>query len=573
MLSYLRIKNLAIIHLVEVEFASGLNLLTGETGAGKSIIVDSLGLLLGGKASADLVRSGEQSGSVEGIFDIADNEYVKNKLRELNLDEEDKEIIIRRDIRASGKSQAYVNNHLVSLKDLRTIGQKLVDIHGQHEHQELIYSSNHLDLLDNFASNEVPRKRLKENYQHIRDILHYLEAARMGERDKSQRIDLLSFQINEIDQTKLIPGEDKKLEEEKLLLANAEKLHQLSIEGLQLIQGKENSILQQFNQLLKGLKGLAEIDQKFRPFQQNLEESRYQLEDLAAFLRDYQQKIAFDPQRLTQIEERLLEIKRLKKKYGDSIEDILAYRDKANQELNLISLDEEKEKRLLDELNNEYSQYVVQAEELSIKRKADARALENKMMKELKEVAMEKARFAVEFSPQPALNPQENVAEIKVVVREKGIDKIEFFISPNVGEELKPLAKIASGGEISRIMLALKTAGSAKEVFKTLIFDEIDIGIGGGTAEVIGRKLKILSLNQQIICVTHLPQIAAFAQHHYLVEKKVRQKRTKTTIIKLKVADRIEEIARMLGGVTITDTTKQHARELLQQSSTQLADL
>jgi len=567
MLSYLRIKKLAIIDLLEVEFAPGFNILTGETGAGKSIIVDSLSLLLGSKASTDLIRSGAQKGSVEGVFDISNNEYAQNKLNELNLNGDDKEIIIRRKLSLSGRSQAYINNQLVPIKELKAIGQKLVDIHGQHEHQELLYSPNHLDLLDNFAHNSTLRKELKGTYQNIKTILRYLEVARIDERDKSQRIDLLNFQINEINQARLTPREDKKLEEEKRLLANAEKLHQLSIEALRVIQEKENAISPQILKLIKALKGLAEIDQKFQPFQQNLEESKYLFEDLASFLRDYQQKIAFDPERLSQIEDRLLEINRLKKKYGDTIEDILAYQEKVSHELDLITLDEEKEKKLLEELKKDYSQYITKAKEISVKRKADSKALKEKMEKELKELAMEKACFALVFSPNPALNPYADIKDIKQIIGEKGIDKLEFFISPNVGEELKPLAKIASGGELSRIMLALKTAASAKEIFKTLIFDEIDIGIGGKVAEAIGRKLKALAENQQIICITHLPQIAAFAQHHYLVEKKVRKKRTTTTIFKLKRADRIEEIARMLGGVTITETTKKHARELLQQSS------
>lgn len=572
MLSYLRIKKLAIIDLLEVEFAIGFNILTGETGAGKSIIVDSLSLLLGAKASADLVRSGEQRGSVEAAFDISNNEYAQNKLKELNLNGDDREIIIRRRISSSGRSQAYINNQLVPIKDLKAIGQKLVDIHGQHEHQELLYSSNHLDLLDNFAHNDVLRKELKKSYQNIKTNLGYLEAARIDEREKSQKIDLLSFQINEINKARLTPGEDKRLEEEKRLLANAEKLHQLSIEALQLIQEKEKAISPQLIKLIRALKGLAEIDQKFQPFQQSLEENKYLFEDLASFLRDYQQKIAFDPQRLSQIEDRLLEINRLKKKYGDSIEEILAYQERANNELNLISLDEEKQKKLLEELEKEYDLYINKAEQLSYKRKDDSKILKEKMEKELKELAMEKASFALVFSPQPTLNPHAAMEEIKQIIGEKGIDKLEFFISPNVGEELKPLAKIASGGELSRMMLALKTAAAAKEVFKTLIFDEIDIGIGGKVAEAIGRKLNALAANQQIICITHLPQIAAFAQHHYLVEKKVRKKRTTTTILKLKTSDRVDEIARMLGGATITETTKKHARELLQQSNIILAD-
>jgi DNA repair protein RecN (Recombination protein N) len=569
-LTYLKIENVAIIDQLEVEFSSGLNILSGETGAGKSIIIDSLGQLLGDKSSAELVRSGEQNGSVEGIFDISENEFVINKLSELNIESDNKEIIIRRNISSSGRSQAYINNNLVTIKDLKTIGQKLVDIHGQHEHQELLYNQNHLDLLDNFAYNGVIGKEVKESYQHIKNILSQLEAAKMDERDKSQKIDLLSFQINEIEQARLKIGEDKELEDEKRLLANAEKLHQLSTEALQYIQSDENAILQQLTQLLKALKGLSEIDQKFQPYEQQLEEKKYQLEDLTVFLQDYKASIAFEPERLAQIEDRILEINRLKRKYGDSIREILAHRDKAQQELDMISLDEEREKKLTEALQKELELYIERATQLSNKRKADANNLEKRMKQELNDLAMEKAHFAVRFSPQPVLNNKTNREEIKHFIGEKGIDRLEFFISPNVGEELKPLAKIASGGELSRLMLALKSAASAKEIFKTLIFDEVDIGIGGRVAEVIGRKLRTLSENQQIICITHLPQIAAYAEHHYLVEKKVIKNRTQTILAKLKPEQRIEEIARMLGGVTITETTRQHARELLQQGASTL---
>jgi DNA repair protein RecN (Recombination protein N) len=566
-LTYLKIKNVAIIDQLEVEFTSGLNILSGETGAGKSIIIDSLGQLLGDKSSVELVRSGKQKGSVEGIFDIAENEFVIKTLKELNIENDNKEIIIRRNISSSGRSQAYINNNLVTIKDLKTIGQKLVDIHGQHEHQELLYNHNHLDLLDSFAFNGMLTNEVKDSYQLIKNSLNQLEAAKMDERDKSQKIDLLSFQINEIEQARLKIGEDEELEDEKRLLANAEKLHQLSMEALQYIQTNEDGILQQLTQLLKALKTLSDIDQKFQPYQQHLEEKKYQLEDLASFLQDYKERIAFDPQRLVQIEDRILEINRLKRKYGDSIKEILEHRDKAQQELDMISFDEEKEKKLTEALQKELEHYIEIVAQLSIKRKVDAKNLEQRMEQELRELAMEKAHFAVKFSKQPALENKTDRGEIKHYVGEKGIDKLEFFISPNVGEELKPLAKIASGGELSRLMLALKSAASAKEIFKTLIFDEIDIGIGGRVAEVIGRKLRALSENQQIICITHLPQIAACAEHHYRVEKKVIKNRTQTRLSKLKPEQRIDEIARMLGGVTITETTKQHARELLQQGA------
>ena len=567
MLSYLKIENIAIIDHLEVNFSPGLNMLTGETGAGKSIIIDALGLILGERSDPQLIRAGSKKGTVEGIFGIEANQQVKDKLAELHIEHDGKEMLLRRVFTSEGKSRAFINNTLISLKNLKDIGEKLVAIHGQHTHQELIHRENHIDYLDYFGENYPTRARLQRAFHTIRELTRMLEGLRMDEREKSKKIDLFTFQIDEISRANLQPHEDEELEKKRTLLGNAERIHELASHSYNLLYEEENSVLSTIDQIKKRLLELTHIDDSYSPYLTNLEEIKYKLEDLSLFIRDYLQRVRVDPHQLQEVEERLVEIRRLKKKYGDTIEDILNFKKSAQIELNSISISEEKIEELTHQLEEEYDRYYQAAEELSAKRREDARQLKHLVEKELSQLAMGKTQFETLFQPVLPGPGSIKIGRREVWGNDRGIDQVEFFIAPNIGEELRPLAKIASGGELSRLMLALKSVINTAETFKTLIFDEIDIGIGGRMAEAVGRKLSLLSSIHQIICITHLPQIAASAQHHYFVEKKAQRGRTRALIKELNKKEVVEEIARMLGGETITETTRQHAQELIETCS------
>ncbi|MFB0518684.1 MAG: DNA repair protein RecN [Acidobacteriota bacterium] len=567
MLSYLKIENIAIIDQLQVNFNLGLNMLTGETGAGKSIIIDALGLILGERSDPQLIRTGSKEGTVEGIFNIEANQQVKDKLGELHIEHDGKEIHLRRVLTSEGKSRAFVNNTLVSLKSLKDFGENLVAIHGQHTHQELLHRENHIDYLDYFGNNYPARKRLQSTLRTIKELTRQLEGLRMDEREKSQKIDLLTFQIDEISRANLQLHEDEELEKRHTLLGNAERIHELASHSYNLLYEEESSVISIIDQIQKRLLELSHIDDSYSPHLTNLDEIKYKLEDLSLFLRDYLQRVKVDPQQLQEVEDRLMEIRRLKKKYGDTIEDILKFKKRVQTDLKSISVNEEKTEELTNQLEEEYNRYYQAAEELLTKRKEDARQLKHLVEEELSQLAMEKTQFEVSIQPVVPGPGSIKIGKREVWGNERGIDQVEFFIAPNIGEELRPLAKIASGGEISRLMLALKGVIDTAETFKTLIFDEIDLGIGGRVAEVVGRKLNLLSSVYQIICITHLPQIAAFAQQHYFVEKKVQRRRTRAFISELKKNEVVEEIARMLGGETITETTRRHARELIESCS------
>jgi len=567
MLSYLKIENIAIIDRLQVNFNLGLNMLTGETGAGKSIIIDALGLILGERSDPQLIRAGSQKGTVEGIFSIEANQQVKDKLAELHIEHDGKEILLRRVLNSEGKSRAFVNNTLISLKNLKNIGEKLVAIHGQHTHQELLHWESHIDYLDYFGENYPARARLRRLFNTIRELIRQLEGLQIDEREKSQKIDLLTFQIDEISRTNPQPHEDEELEKRRILLGNAERIHELASHSYRLLYEEESSVLSTIDQIKKKLLELTHIDDSLSPYLTNLEEIKYKLEDLSLFLRDYLQRVMVDPHQLQEVEERLVEIRRLKKKYGDTIEDILNFKKSAQMKLNSISVNEEKIEELTHQLEEEYDRYYQAAEELSAKRREDARQLKHLVEKELSQLAMEKTQFTVLFQPVLVSPSSIKIGRREVWGNERGIDQVEFFIAPNIGEEFHPLTKIASGGELSRLMLALKGVINTAETYKTLIFDEIDIGIGGRVAEAVGKKLSRLSSVHQIICITHLPQIAVFTQHHYFVEKRVQRRRTKALIRELNKEEVVEEIARMLGGETITETTRQHAQELLKSRS------
>jgi len=556
MLKLLRINNIALIPALEVEFGPGLTLLTGETGAGKSILIDALGLLLGDRASPELIRSGEERAAVEAVFDLPEAAAL---LEERGLSADGDEVVLRRELHASGKGRATVNGALVPVSLLRDLSPRLAVIHGQHEPQGLLDSSTHLDLLDHFAGADGGRP-LAEFYRDLRAAEAALERLRGDRREAERRREMLEFQAGEIERAGLGSGEEEALRVEKARQANAGRLAGLSEEAYALLYDDEAAALARLGQVFRRVEELAAIDPSFRPFVEARAAALAPLEDLALRLRDYRGQLEVSPGRLDEIEGRLAVIERLKKKYGSTLEEVLAFGERCRRELDGLASPEEQERTLEARRERLAATYLERARALSKRRRAAALDLRKRVQAELAQLAMEKTRFEVAFQPaeaEPAVEPAHWT--------ERGLEQAEFLLSPNPGEELRPLARIASGGELSRIMLGLKSVVRSDAAGLTLVFDEVDAGIGGRVAEVVGRKLKAVAERQQVLCVTHLPQIAALADRHFAVRKQVERGRTVTLVESLEDEARVEEIARMLGGETITATARRHAREMLEQ--------
>ncbi len=558
MLKLLRINNIALIPWLELELGPGLVLLTGETGAGKSIVIDALGLLLGDRASPDLIRTGEERAAVEGVFAL---EGAAGLLDERGLPSDGEELLIRREVHANGKGRASVNGALVPVSVLRDIASQVAVIHGQHEPQGLLDAETHLDILDHFAGGETGRP-LAEFYRDLRAAEAALERLHGDRREAERRREMLEFQATEIGKAELVPGEEEALRLEKARQANAGRLATLSGEAYALLYDEETAALGQLGQVFRRLEELAAIDTGFQPYLDGKASLLAPLEDLALRLRDYRETLEVSPGRLDEIESRLAQIERLKKKYGASVEDVIAFGESCRRELEALGTPEEQERVLEERRAGAASAYLERARVLSKRRRASALELRRRVQAELGELAMEKTRFEVGFTPADA----EQAAANPAGWTERGLERAEFLLSPNPGEELRPLARIASGGELSRLMLALKSVAGDDAPGLTLVFDEVDAGIGGRVAEVVGRKLKTIAARQQVLCVTHLPQIAAFADQHLAVRKRVEHGRTSTLVDGLGEDGRIEEVARMLGGETITATGREHAREMLKRN-------
>lgn len=558
MLSELVINNFALIKDVKLELTPGLNILTGETGAGKSIIIKALDMLLGGRASTDFIRFGEEKAIIEGCFDIKDNPLVKDLLKELGIDIlEEETLILTREISTSGNNKSRINGRVVTLEMVKELTQYLIDIHGQHEHQSLLNPEDHLRLLDQFGGKElmVLKDRLEEVYSRWQQKKNRLNKISYDEKERERRIDLLEFQINEIEQAELKLEEDEELLDEKKRLSNAEELSRTvnkAYNSLYQSDFEQTAIIDQIKQFSKELDSLVKIDSSLEEIAESLRNINYELEDISFRLSDYNDKIEFNPQRLDIIENRLKLINDLKRKYGDSIEEILDYYQKIDQELAELKNSEVEKGELLAEITKLEEEYLVEAEELSTQRKVIATELEKSIARELMDLSMLQTRFKIDFLRKESFTKD-------------GIDKVEFLISPNPGSELLPLIKIASGGELSRIMLALKTITADIDQISTLIFDEIDTGIGGRVGKLVADKLLVLSAKHQLICITHLPQIACMADNHYFIMKKVVNDETETVIHPLNDNGRVRELARMLDG-TLTETTLDHAKELLKSA-------
>lgn len=561
----LTIRNFAIIPSLTVSFSKGLHALTGETGAGKSIIIDALTILLGGRASVDFVRQGAKKAEIEALFELPNDHPVNGFLEELGIEAEEGSLIIRREISLQGKSVCRINGQLVTLASLREIGQQLVDIHGQHEHQALFREENYLPLLDSYGAKGL-RDHVAEYqqlYQQYKEIKKRIEELTENEQQLAHRLDLLRFQKEEISAARLNIGEDEALLQAKRKGQHSQKLFEGVYACYEALTG-DGRALSSLADMMGELHHLAEIDQELQPVARTIGDMYYQLEEIGYFLSQYKDNLEFEPEELNEIEQRLMLIDGLKRKYGNTIEEILDYLAKIEQELEQIEHKEERTEELLDQQKQILARLLTKAEQITKIRKDLAQKLVEEMKKELQGLYMDQTRLEIRIAPLATGERVEYEGEI-YHINQYGGDEVQFLIAPNPGEEPKPLAKIASGGEMSRFMLALKTVFSKQETVSTLIFDEIDTGVSGRVAQAMGEKLYRLSLDHQVLCITHHAQVAAMADEHYLIEKRVTSdQKTETTIMPLTTEKRILEIAKMMSGVEVTEVTKEHADELLE---------
>ena len=544
MIKSLRIQNLATIEDIELQLQNGFSILTGETGTGKSIIIGGLKLILGGKGSTDIIRTGKKETSVEAIFQTDAHE----------------DILIHRKISENGPGKGYLNGTLVPIRTLKEAGSGLVDIYGQNDHIFLREPEYQLDYLD-VSSGVLPlRETVAHLAQDIRRLQREKKELESREKEREQRMDFLEFQIKEIESAGLVSDEEGDLRQERNILKNAEQIRANVEDSLFISSSKENSLSSQLGKLQNAVNYLLDFGKEFKDVHDEINNFSVTISEFTDFLIKFKEKHTASPEKLNTIEERLSTVEKLKRKYGSTIQDILSFLDKAKKEQKELESNHEKLQDLTSQINSHFKEYKKEAEELSKLRQAQARILEEKIKIEISLLGMKKAEFRIDFRSLPY--DEENLDRIK----DKGNEEIDFLISPNPGEELKPLRKIASGGELSRIMLALKSIGKERDRNKTLIFDEIDAGIGGKTAEFVAQKLKSLAKYNQVICITHLPQIASFAAHHYKIEKNISQNRTFTTTKKLDFDGRVEELSRLLAGSHITPTALQNAREMLEHN-------
>jgi DNA repair protein RecN (Recombination protein N) len=563
MLQLLNISNIALIDELRVEFDEGLNLLTGETGSGKSIIVDALGVLIGGRFSSELLKSGSERGFIEGLFLVSSNPRLPSILSKAGLihDNQISELIIRREISSTGRNKIFINNQLATQSLLREIREFLVDIHGQGDQQTLFDSATHLELLDGFAGDAQLRAKVAAEFAKWDSLREELRELDRNEAERYQLLDTLNFQIEELERAQLTPGEDELLEEERGRLMNVEKLTGLATESYRLIYEDDDAALARLRQTSQRLEQLSQFESRLKEHLEGLENARALIEDLAFSLRDFSDKLEFSPARLAEIDDRLAELSRLKRKYGGSIESALDHLARSQDRLSQIENSDEREKALRKSVETARAAYLEVAGKIHTARVHAARKFEQAVERDMTEVALTNARFQVQIkAPATAELAQDLSGDC---FSAKGIDRVEFHFSANVGEDVRPLVRIASGGEASRLMLVLKTVANATEFPRTIVFDEIDTGIGGRVSEAVGAKLKKLALTNQVLCVTHQAQIARFADHHLLVEKHTARGRTHVDVSKLDRNGRIEELARMLTGAEITASARKHAKELL----------
>ena len=571
MLKTLLIKNYALIEEIEVEFESGLNIITGETGAGKSILIDALSLVLGERASSDVIRRGADKAVVETVFGVSGNRRVKNFIQTQEVEVGD-ELILRREISAKGHNRCFVNDTPVNLSAMQSLGDLLVDLHGQHDHQSLLRAETHIDLLDDFGGLAGLREEFAASFDRMTALFLEMEELQSRERGLRERKDLYEFQIQEIDALDPQRGEEETLETELRILENAEKLYEATSNLHQLLYEGEQAVYDQVVLARNQLEDLSRIDKAFEEIKDECASAVAIISEVAKFIQSYNSKIEFNPERLEQIRERLGKLALLKKKYGGSVDAVIAHREKIGQEFALAENFEGEIGKLKERIEAERKACSTAAQRLSTKRREHVNKINNSVAAELARLGISNARFDVRIENK-VLGKANGLAQPQRVyvklgreyyeATSKGIDSVEFYISTNLGEELKPLVKVASGGEISRVMLALKSILAKSERLPLLIFDEIDVGVSGRIAVAVGKSLKSLSQFHQVVAITHLPQIAGLADTHFVVEKIEREKRTRTRLRRLELEERVEEVAKLMSGTQVTDAGLRGARELM----------
>jgi DNA repair protein RecN (Recombination protein N) len=566
MLVQLSISNLAIISHLEVAFRPGLNILSGETGAGKSIIINAVNLILGGRASAELIRSGSEEARVEALFALPGNSSIRPLFDELGFPLR-QEIVIKRIISREGRNRITINDSLATLSSLSRFGQILISISGQHEHQLLLRPENHLYLLDEYGGLIGERLELNglfERHLRLKEECRQLEKEI---REREERSELSRFQMEEIDRAEIKPKEDILLEEERKRLRNSDLLAGIVKEAYQVLYEKDGAVLSEIGSCLRKMERGTDLDEGIRSVFESLTSLKVEMEEVSFSLREMQRREPDDPLRLEAVEERLQILNRLKRKYGGSLEEVFAFKSRLSGTISDLDQKRESLSRTVHAVEGIEKEILGRAVELSGKRKKAAKALEEAAMDELGFLAMGGTRFAVRFSTTEVEGRTDLSGSPMRTIKADGLERIEFMLSTNVGEDLKPLSKIASGGELSRMMLALKTILAGKGSVETIIFDEVDSGIGGATAELVGEKLRGLAAYHQILCITHLPQIACKGETHFLVKKEIANQRAATIISRLTPEERVKEIARLLAGKTVSESALAHAREILEKSN------
>ncbi|MBC1292717.1 DNA repair protein RecN [Listeria booriae] len=557
MLQELTIRNFAIIESLNLSFQEGMTVLTGETGAGKSIIIDALGLLVGGRGSVDFIRHGEEKLEIQGLFTInPQNKGCLEALESNGIDASDHMVVLERTLFQSGKNTCRINGKLATTGVLREIGSRLIDIHSQHEHQELMNDEFHLQLLDRFAWKEIAPtlSQYEAKYAEYKEMKAKWYNWTKNEQELAQRLDMLRFQQDEITNADLRLGEEEALMEQKHVLANFEKINENLQNAYTALQGEERG-LEFVSEAMRYVGAASDILPEFKTLSESVASSFYLLEESAMQIRQELDKLEFQPDELDTIESRLNELNQLKRKYGKTVEAIIHYNEEIDQEILELSDRETHLGQLEKELESAKQDLQKLAEKLTTIRQKAAKQLEKQIKNELNQLYMEKAIFQVNFAT-PASEFTEN-----------GIDKVAFYMSTNPGEPLKPLSRIASGGELSRMMLALKTIFSRHQGITSIIFDEVDTGVSGRVAQAIAEKIYAVAVGSQVLCISHLPQVAAMADHHFYISKTTTANRTMTSVTALSGDEKVEEISRMIAGIEVTDVTKQHATEMLTQAT------
>jgi DNA repair protein RecN (Recombination protein N) len=552
MLTDLHIRHFAIIDRLHVSFCRGFNVLTGETGAGKSIIVDAVALILGGRANPDLVRTGEDEAVVEAVFDLSDKPLLRRELDEAGFGDED-ELLVKRVVNRTGRNKIFINGSLAKLSQLQPLTTRLMNIYGQHEHQSLQRVEHHLAMLDRFAGLTADVEDYCQLFAHVREQDTRLQALEEAEQQRHERLEQLKFQQVELASAELKESEEDDLQAERRLIQNSERLVRVAERGYEAFYAAEGAISEQLDTIAGELEKLRDIDPFLVEPAEEIRSALYVVEDVAFKLREYASRVSFDPARQAEVEKRLDLMASLKRKYGMSVGDLIAHAKVITDQIEDLTHADARRESLKQKLIVDRESLLAKAQELSARRCEAAEQLRCAVEVELADLAMQRASFEMRLFPLDDPGPL-------------GLERGEFYLAPNAGESPKPLAWIASGGELSRIMLALRRAAPGGDEISTLIFDEVDAGVGGVAASAIGAKLRDIAEQAQVLCVTHLPQVAACADHHYRIQKQEKDGRTFTELVSLQGEQRVEEMARMLGGAQVTERTLEHAREIIGQS-------